>query len=217
MSRISEVVSHLTKVERGDSVFEVASSKRINAIQDAIMFLLEGKHITHGQGIRIARRMGAVRISGAPGSKLRGGGAYSVWNFSTTSSNGKHTITFRDGMVNNIAPDNLGEAIELKSGENFILARAKAKESYVETVTLEVASRMDEAILLTTKGAPPPTVPVMIAKVTVDGESAAAVRLRFRNVICTPTEVRREGKKITSPGEEPFDRYYAWQVSDPEG
>jgi hypothetical protein len=215
MGSISDIIAALTPVRRGDDVTKVASSTRINAIQEAIFFLLKGENIKLGPGMRKGSTLGSVTIRGGDGRGGRGGGSNRVWNYSTDSNEGRHTITFKDGLVNNVLAKNMGEKISLKSGKNYLFALGKASGGSIEQVVV-IADTEKRSRLIEAKNAPPGEVPVLIALAVVDGENVSVTRLRFRNVICTPSETRRSGKKPASAGEEAFDRYYSWSISDPD-
>jgi hypothetical protein len=216
MAGIHDIISALTPVRRGDPVEKVASSARMNAIMEAILYLLRGENISLGRGFRKGSTMGKVTINLPSTRGGRGGGTYRVWNYSTESNKGQFSITFRDGLVSNILPTNIGEKVALKRGKNYIFAVAKASGAVIDQVAIVVDSNLKRGRLVEAKSAPPSEVPVLIALAVVTAEGVTVTRLRFRNVICTPKETRRDSRKPPGPGEEAFTRYYAWSVSDPD-
>ncbi len=216
MASLSDIVSALTPVRRGDPVEKVASSTRMNAIQDCLMFLLNGGNIKLGRGMRKGKTLGSITINVSEQRGGRGGGSYRVWNYSTESVDGQHTIAFTDGMVSNILPTNIGTPITLKTGKNYLFAVAKASGAVIEQVTMVVDPDLKKGRLLEAKDAPPSEVPVLIAMAVVEDDDVTVTRLRFRNVICEPLESRRASRKPPGPGEEAFIRYYSWKVSDPD-
>lgn len=217
MASLSDIISALTHVRRGDPIEKVASSTRINAIIDALLYLLSGANIKLGRGGRKGQTLGTVTIDfDIRGGVRGGGGSNRVWNHSTESDGDSHVVVFIDGMVNNITLTNVGEPIKLKTGKNYLFAVAKARGAVIEQVTMEVDSNLKKGRLLEAKDAPPSEVPVLIAMAVVDNDDITVTRLRFRNVICEPLESRRASRKPPGPGEEAFIRYYSWKVSDPD-
>lgn len=210
-----QILAELTPVQRGQDVAEVASSSRINALQDAIRHIFSDQFIKTGMGLLKGHTTGQTTIRSRGGGRGRGGGGYTVWNYSTESEKGRHSITFTDGLVNNILPKNVGEKVLLKTGKNFIFALGKASGGMIEQVAI-ISDTERRARLVEAKNAPPTEVPVLIALAVVEDNAIAVTRLRFRNVVCTPLETRRASKKPASPGEEAFERYFAWRVSDPD-
>jgi hypothetical protein len=216
MGSFSDLFSALTPVRRGDPVEKVASSARINAIQELLLMLARGDNIKLGRGMRKGATIGSITIHGSESRGGRGGGSYRVWNYSTESERGQFSITFRDGLVSNILPTNIGEKIALKRGKNYIFAVAKASGAVIDQVAMVVDSNLKRGRLVEAKGAPPSEVPVLIALAVVADDGVNVTRLRFRNVICTSKETRRDSRKPPGPGEEAFIRYFAWSVSDPD-
>lgn len=214
MAGIGEFISELTRVNRGDRVESVASSARMNAIIDALLYLLRGDNIQLGRGFRKGSTMGVVKINGIQQPRRGGGGSYRVWNYSTEGKKGQFSITFDDGLVSNILPENIGEKIALKNGKNYIFAIAKASGAVIDRVSIVIDSNLSRGRLIEAKDTPPPLVPVLIALAKVDKGGVTVTSLRFRNVLCRPTETRRSSRVPPSPGEEAFNRYYAWTVSD---
>jgi hypothetical protein len=204
----------LTPVKRGDPVNLVANSDRINALQDAVLYLMSGSWLSTGKGLRkgfsggrISLRMGDVRAG-------RGGGDYSVWNYSTDVREGRAAIMFHDGLVNNILASNADTWIGLKTGKNYLFAVAKGTGTGIESVQIISDPAMQRGRLIEAKNVPPADVPVFIALAEFKDQTVNVRRVRYRNVIATPVETRRESRTPPGPGEEPFIRYYAWQVND---
>lgn len=215
MANIRDIRSIMRPVRRGQDIREIASASRINAIQDAITYILDGKWITVGTGMRRSYGAGGVHLNLNRQMPLRGGGGdYSVWNYVISGDDQNPSITFRDGLVNNILPSNSLQPVSLSNGMNYIFARATANGSTVQSVTLVKDSTMQAGELLERESVPPVTIPVFIATALVQNGSVSVQRLRYRNVICTPIETRREGKKPQEAGMEAFTRYYAWRVDD---
>lgn len=222
MASLSDIISALTHVRRGDPIEKVASSTRINAIIDALLYLLSGANIKLGRGGRKGQTLGTVTIDfDIRGGVRGGGGSNRVWNHSTESDGDSHVVVFIDGMVNNIVASNIGEDIQLRSGKNYIFAIASASGGDIQQVRIIVDQNLRKGRLLEAEGAPPAEVPVMIAMAvvsTVEGESTVEVtRLRYTNVVCTPVETRRKSRVPPGPGEEAFIRLYAWRVEDSNG
>lgn len=72
MSAISNLLSKLDPVKSGDSVFEVASSDRMNAIQELLKMLVRGENIVSGPNVFKKSQDGFVSLSAHP--VVRGGG-----------------------------------------------------------------------------------------------------------------------------------------------
>lgn len=71
---LSDILGSLTPVKPGDDVADVASAKRMNAIQDAIRALTRGDNINSGPNIRKFTQDGFVLLSGQPGGGQGGSG-----------------------------------------------------------------------------------------------------------------------------------------------
>jgi len=211
---IGDFIKGLTRVRRGEDIREVAKAERINALVDAVLYLLRGENIKFGPGFLVGSSLGKMKVNIRKSRGRGGGGGYSVWNFSTTSEEGKFTIKFLDGLINNILCSNINEKIPLNSGNNYIFAEAVASESTIESVKLVVSNSPSKAKLVEAEESPPSKVPVLIAMAVIKDESLRVTRMRYRNVVCTPIETRKKSKKPEGGGQEPFTRLYAWKVED---
>lgn len=74
-SSLNSVLKHLTRVGRSESVYQVASADRINAIQDAIRLLVRGENIVSGNHILKKSSDGYVVLTGNARGAIGGGSA----------------------------------------------------------------------------------------------------------------------------------------------
>lgn len=76
MATFDDVLKELSPVHSGDSVFEVASAARMNAIMEAIHMLVMGENVMEGPNIRKDSSSGKLILSADPVGVGRGGGAF---------------------------------------------------------------------------------------------------------------------------------------------
>ncbi len=102
---ISDMLTALTTVKPGDDVADVASAKRINAIQGLIKSLVRGENINSGPNILKKSQDGFVILSGQPGGR-RGGGASDNFPFKVemTSVDSYPAVNIYPGKVLNNVP-----------------------------------------------------------------------------------------------------------------
>lgn len=212
----SDIIRVLTTIRPGVRIEDALTSERINALQDGVRYLMEGRNIEVGLGLRKARTLGKVKLRLGIQSGRSGSGDARVWNNSATFGRSGPSIRFTDGLVNNVIHSNAGEPIRLNNGKNYLFAMASATGASIQTVKMEVDNGLAKGRLLAAKETPPAEIPILIALAVVDAETKLieVTRLRYKNVVCTPVETLRESRRPPSPGEEPFIRYYAWKVED---
>lgn len=105
MPGVSNYLQKLTKVKKGQPVCDVASSERINAIQDLLRALARGDHIMSGDNTRLRRGEGFVTISADAG----GGSSFSSLSHPFTVTEHNNADGKPDGV--NVSPGLVGTFI----------------------------------------------------------------------------------------------------------
>lgn len=114
MAAFEDLLKQLDHVDSGQHVCEVASSARMNAIQQIIRMLVMGENIMEGPNIRKDSSQGKLILSADPaGDSGRGGKKLDLpFVLSLIGSEitvGDTSIRVRDGKVNGEFPEGMGE------------------------------------------------------------------------------------------------------------
>jgi hypothetical protein len=114
MPGLSDILRELKDVKAGDDVADVASSTRINAIQEAIRCLVRGDNINTGPNVLKKTQAGFVTLSGQPSGR-RGGGrpidlafAFTPTSIVNEANETVNGVLIRDGKINGEFPSGMG-------------------------------------------------------------------------------------------------------------
>jgi len=153
---------------------------------------------------RLAKRK---MFSGAGGGAA--GGGYVPWKpaFSFTEPS-TYTVRFNLGTINNVAPSNWDEDHTLAADDTkhwviLEVTTTNGKVTGLEIVVQDTALTDDYV----NKDTPPPLHKIVLG---VIGKSSGFM-IENTNFNAVAVEVYRESKTATSPGDEPFSRYWRWQ------
>lgn len=105
----------LTAVKKGDSVLQVASAERINAIQETLKAMARGENVVAGVNIRKTLGEGFFILSGQRGGRGGGGGEatlhfpweITVVNVSEDPETPDWRVKVKPGTINQIIPSNM--------------------------------------------------------------------------------------------------------------
>jgi hypothetical protein len=117
----NDALKELVDVKPGDDVADVASAKRINAIQTTLRWLVSGGNISTGPGMRKRTGTGWVTLtSAATGGGLGGGGEitypFQIYvgggDFDEEDGTSAPKISVRPGTIGGIVPNFYGPALD---------------------------------------------------------------------------------------------------------
>ena len=154
---------------------------------------------------------GMTFIPTARGGGGRGSGC-KHWRYSLVTDPENPSLThikFIDGLINNVAADNLGTdiAIDLEADDEYIVAEVSATEATVESFTIVTGEAATSLTLEETETSPPSSFKINLGVV----KGGSVYMFVCKNLQAVPVETRREASAAPY-GEEPFDRWYRWAV-----
>lgn len=171
---------------------------------------LAGRDIVLGKGLRSPHGDGrAIVIEGSSAQATQGGDCRQ-WVPTYTSVDGAPALLWRDGHINGVTATNIGQPIVYQTkGTFYILAKVTAGQGSVSAFEIVIGTD-NLAIYADSKGVPPPVFYALLGTV-LDGSVKMTV---CHNLAAYPRETRRTSKVPKSMGEEAFDRWYRWEVTE---
>lgn len=166
-----------------------------------------------GPGLRF-RKVGNKTILS---SRRRGAGAgagYVPWatNFFTTGTAPSlvYKCRFNLGTLNDVCASNWDAEHTLPSDDSvrFVMLEVTTSAGKVTglEIQLETTAPIEDTVLIDT---PPPVWKILLGVV---GKSNGSM-IVTTNLEAVPEEIYRESKTVTTPGGEPFSRYWRWSHS----
>lgn len=144
-----------------------------------------------------------------------GGGTCKKWvPLIKSGEEDQRSLVIKTGTINSTRPINAGEDVKFAASDKplYIMLKVEAEE---ETGTLTAATIIigKENLAGTqedSKGAPPPSFHVLLGVLV----GSAATMMVCSSLSASPVETRRTAKEVKEVGQEPFDRWYRWQVRE---
>lgn len=208
-----EELGKLKPVAPGDSLFEVCSAERINAIQSLLGRLWAGENINSGGNVFVMPSGNGPTINVLAGGGGNGSSALSGENgpfgVKVTKQAPGYLLEVRPGTFGGLLPSNynLTYTTATEAESVFLIATATATNGVVSSVTLSFSPTIADPIGTSLSIPPSPfsvTLGVLLA--------GKWYRLTAGSVSAVPAETFRVAKETFALGEIPYDAYYTWNI-----
>jgi hypothetical protein len=223
---LNQVLKALTPVGKGDNVYGVASAERINNIQDAIHLITRGDHIVSGVNVRKHSGDGFVLLSAQPRSTVGGGSEESQFPWQTTFSNEgtlaapNYRVRVRPGTVGSILPEDIFDIDDSEAesaGLVYVKVKCESDGQVVNRASMVVNRTANEDVALTAENTVPPIFYDVVSVINIvdstTGLFASDIfQIRSGNLDAVARVAFVVAKIPASVGEEPFTRWWNWQI-----
>jgi hypothetical protein len=210
---LQEHLDKLIPVKKGDSTRKVASSERVNAIQEAIKAMARGDHIRTGKNLRRKTGSGFVMLTADDQGGGGGGEGDFPWQISVEedppAGSGVWSVHVKPGTINNILPSNIFDSFEIsETGTFYVVLDVTTDGDSPTDASLDAVSSPPEGIG-SSMGVAPDSFSILLG-VVVDKVPFQLIntlinvqpQLTILSLSATPT-----------PGQPFFDLNYTWQIN----
>lgn len=194
-------------IRSGQRLFDVLTSRRVNAMMDAIRGLARGDNLVAGTGVLLSRSTSNVvvrTLGGGPSGSPALAVAPSPFDLHLNGT----TLTIQPGTVNNVLPSNYLTGITV-TGTAYISVECATNNGRITSASL-VSDTAQPGSPIPAMGAPPTTFKVLIG--IVSGGVATKV-WGNANILAHCVEVYRAEKASPVAGQIPYDVYYTWEIT----
>lgn len=208
---LAQILKSLENVGKADDVYSVASSERLNAIQDAIRLLARGDNIVSGGGVHRTAGDGYVvlRSIARPRSSISNDFPWRI----TADGNDQ------EGWWVTVAPGTISNLLAINALDKIFISNDPETTWYIKLHCLTngalptVVTIMSDTIPVDNannamQNTPPPDFYVILGVV----KALEVYQVIFTNLIGTADIAFLESRPPPSPGEEPYLRWWYWKV-----
>lgn len=191
----------------GQPGIESALNKALSYMDEIAQ--LAGRDIVLGKGLRSPHGDSRALVIESQ-NQVSQGGDCRQWVPAYTSVDGAPALLWRDGHINGVVAKNMGlDVVMPEKGLSYILAKVEASGTGVTAFTIGIttenlAAQEDAADI------PPPVFYVLLGTV-LEGKVKMTV---CHNLAAYPRETRRTSKAPGNMGDEAFQRWYRWEVTE---
>jgi hypothetical protein len=144
-----------------------------------------------------------------------GGGSCKKWVplIKSVGEGNDKALVIKTGAINDTRPSNAGEEVTFSESEDpmYILLKVEASDTgNLTEATILVEKENLAGTQEDSQGAPPPSFHVLLGVIV----RSTSTMMVCSSLSATPVETRRTAKEVKKVGQEPFDRWYRWQVRE---
>lgn len=214
MAQSKNIVENLKKLEavrKGQNVLGVASSERINAIQELLQALVRGDNVFTGVNLRKTLGPGYFILSGEAGGGRRSGPGSFPWEISTTRDpeTEQDSVHVGPGTINSFVPTNMFSSFDIAATGTYYVALGCDTDGTVVTnatitVTGTAPDPIDEDI-----GAAPDFFAVLLGLIV----DLNIYQLIDYVLFAFPVRTIYSLSAAPEPGQPYYDLHYTWQIN----
>lgn len=191
----------------GQPGIESALNKALSYMDEIAQ--LAGRDIVLGKGLRSPHGDSRALVIESQSQAAQGGDCRQ-WVPTRRKKDQGYSLIWRDGAINGVVAKNMGlDVVMPEKGLSYILAKVEASGTGVTAFTISIttenlAAQEDAADI------PPPVFYVLLGTV-LEGKVKMTV---CHNLAAYPRETRRTSKAPENMGDEAFQRWYRWEVTE---
>ena len=191
----------------GQPGIESALNKALSYMDEIAQ--LAGRDIVLGKGLRSPHGDSRALVIESQSQAAQEGDCRQ-WVPTYTSVDGAPALLWRDGHINGVTATNIGQPIVYQTkGTFYILAKVTAGQGSVSAFEIVIGTD-NLAIYADSKGVPPSVFHALLGTI-VEGRTKMTV---CHNLAAYPRETRRTSKAPENMGDEAFQRWYRWEVTE---
>lgn len=208
---IQENLKKISAVKKGQSVLGVASSERMNAIQELLQALVRGDNVVTGVNLRKTLGPGYFILSGEAGGGRGGGPGAFPWEITTTFDPDavQNSVHVRPGTINSFLPTNMFDEFDIEpTGTYYVTLDCTTDGTSVTDASIDVVNTAPDPIGEDI-GAAPDFFQVLLGVI---------VDLRIYQLIdyvlfAFPVRTLYSLTEDPEPGQPYYDLHYTWQIN----
>jgi hypothetical protein len=195
-----------------------ASNKGLEDVFNHILSEIErlggSSRVTLGRGLTSPHNDNNEMLLEADGGS-GGGGSCKKWVplIKSVGDGNDKALVIKTGAINDTRPRNAGQEVTFSESEDprYILLKVEASDTgNLTEATILVEKENLAGTQEDSQGAPPPSFHVLLGVIV----RSTSTMMVCSSLSATPVETRRTAKEVKKVGQEPFDRWYRWQVRE---